>query len=118
MKNPAALHTLLKNLSVAASLLTCGTPALFSQAAPTSQDVQAMIAEIRDLRTRLAAVEAKLASYAPTTPVPSTTRPATEPQPPAPSGPTVSSGEQAPAAKPAPFAFGDFTWMNGQSRQK
>jgi hypothetical protein len=31
--------------------------------------------------------------------------------------PPAPSTAQSPS-KPAPFAFGDFTWMNGQSRQK
>jgi len=108
----------LTRLALAATLLGCGPVEMFAQAAPTSPDVEALAAEIRDLKSRLAAVEAKLDAYQAASAVPAA-RPVAEPQPstPAPSGPSLAAAE-SPAAKPAPFAFGDFTWMNGQSRQK
>jgi hypothetical protein len=104
--------------ALAATLLAFGTVEMFAQATPASQDVQALVAEIRELKSRLAAVEEKLVAHqaAPTVPA---VKPAVESQPstPAPGGPSASAAEHS-AAKSAPFAFGDFTWMNGQSRQK
>jgi hypothetical protein len=35
-----------------------------------------------------------------------------------PTGPVAAGGPATESAGEAPFAFGDFTWMNGQSRQK
>jgi hypothetical protein len=57
-------------LALAGTLLACGTVGVYVQPAPTSQDVQALAAEIGELKRRLAAVEAKLAAYqaAPVTP--------------------------------------------------
>jgi len=118
MKNSVAPYATARRLVLSATLLACGTVEMFAQATPTSQDVQALVAEIRELKGRLAAVEAKLDAYQ-AAPVVPAFEPAVESQPstPQPSGPSVSAAEH-PATKPAPFAFGDFTWMNGQSRQK
>jgi hypothetical protein len=121
MKNPFAPYAPARpaRLALATTLLACGTVEVFAQAAPTSQEVQTLVAEIGDLKSRLAAVEAKLAAYQ-TVPIAPASKPAVEspPSTPAPGGPSVSAAVEPPAAKPAPFAFGDFTWMNGQSRQK
>ena len=109
--------TRLTRLILGGALLACGAVGMFAQAAPASQDVQAMLAEIRELKGRLAAVEAKLDSYQAAAAVPAARPVESQPSTPAPNGPSVSAAEH-PAAKAAPFAFGDFTWMNGQSRQK
>jgi hypothetical protein len=118
MKHLFAPYATAPRLVLAATLFACGTVKMLAQAAPTTQDVQALVTEIRELKSRLAAVEAKLDAYQ-TVPVAPAGKPAAESQPstPASTGPSVSAAEH-PAAKPAPFAFGDFTWMNGQSRQK
>ena len=68
-------------------------------------DRQAMLNELQELKRRLAQLEARLA---PPTVVETAPALPAQPSPPA---------TEKPAA-PAPFAFGDFTWMNGQSRQK
>jgi hypothetical protein len=105
----------------------CFTPArLAAQAGATNQDVEALRQEVSELRKRLAEVDAKLATLTSTSPPspangvakafvePSrSSAPQTAPA----TAPSSASTEQA-ASKPAPFAFGDFTWMNGQSRQK
>jgi hypothetical protein len=91
--------------------------------APTPQ-VQALQEEVQDLKARLARVESLLAALAPAAPV--TTAAVATPAPPVPPIPAAAPAPAAPAeanaaqpaSKPAPFAFGDFTWMNGQSRQK
>ncbi|HEV3196655.1 MAG TPA: outer membrane beta-barrel protein, partial [Bryobacteraceae bacterium] len=120
MKNRFAPYgpACLTRLALSAMLLASGAVDMYAQAAPTSQDVQALAAEIGELKSRLAAVEAKLAAYQ-TVPAVSPGKPAVEPQPPTPtaSAPNLSAVEQS-TTKPAPFAFGDFTWMNGQNRQK
>jgi len=79
------------------------------------QDVQALVEEVRELKKRLADVESKLAAIpaASATPV---TIAKSEARPPAQPETTAAPSTKTP--KPAPFAFGDFTWMNGQSRQK
>jgi hypothetical protein len=53
----------LARLALAAALIAYGTVGMFAQTAPASQEVQALIAEIGELKGRLAAVEAKLATY-------------------------------------------------------
>src|SRR5579859_1788725 len=88
-----------------------GPSAAQTQAA--NPEVEALRAELADLKARFAGLEAKLAAISTTPP----------PQPSPPAAPaTTAAAPSAPAeqtaAKPAPFAFGDFTWMNGQSRQK
>ncbi|AKV03269.1 Outer membrane protein [Labilithrix luteola] len=50
---------------------------------------------------------------------PSSPSPAPEPPPPSSPAPPPPPASPAPAPAPsAPFAWGDFTWVNGQSRQK
>jgi hypothetical protein len=58
MKNPFPSHnpTRLTRLALAATALAYGTIGMFAQTAPASQDVQALIAEVRELKSRLAAV--------------------------------------------------------------
>jgi len=105
----------------AVALLTGGSALIPAQTRPVNEDLQALVAEVRDLKSRLAAVEAKLAAYQ--TPVaepsPAAKPSAAPPASPSPAAPeTAAPAPESKAAKPAPFAFGDFTWMNGQSRQK
>ena len=96
-------------------MLLCAAPSpLTAQTPATNSDVQALRAEVTELKARLAEIEAKLAAVPAVAP----------PQPSAGAAPattvtvaTAGAVEQR-AAKPAPFAFGDFTWMNGQNRQK
>ena len=104
-------------------LFFCWPITLVAQGAATDQDIQALRAEASELKRRLAELENKLAAFqtvaSPTKPVATES---VESQP-APTGQVVAGTPPAPAtgppaAKPAPFAFGDFTWMNGQSRQK
>jgi hypothetical protein len=76
----------------------------------TNPEVQALREEVDVLKARLAALETRLGALA-------TPPPATKISAP-PATPVETAAAEAPAAKPAPFAFGDFTWMNGQSRQK
>jgi hypothetical protein len=111
-------------LSLVVLVLSFVPSRLGAQAAPTSQEVQALRTEVGELQRRLAQLEAKLAAFSST--APSATPPVAasafvEPRPSA-AGQTEAAPAQAatekPAGKPAPFAFGDFTWMNGQSRQK
>ena len=74
-----------------------------------SQDISALLVEVKELKKRLADIEAKLAiKIAETTAVAA----------PAPTPVAPPPAQQAATAAAAPFAFGDFTWMNGQSRQK
>src|SRR5258708_19291486 len=101
MKNryPLGARSFRKQLSVAAAVLACGIAGLAAQDAPSSQDVQALVAEIGDLKTRLAAVEAKLASYPPSASlVASVTKPVTEAHPPTPTPttPTASTTNNPP----------------------
>ena len=58
MKNPSYSYipTRLPRLALAATLLAYGTVGIFAQTGPASQDVQALIAEGRELKSRLAAV--------------------------------------------------------------
>lgn len=61
------------------------------------------LAEVRELKERLAALESRLAA---------------SPSAPASSPTAVANTAPAPLpAKPEPFAFGDFTWLNGNNRQ-
>jgi hypothetical protein len=115
---------MITRLSLAVTLLSFSPPRLPAQAAATDQDIRALREEASELKRRLAELEAKLAAFPPAG------RPegdkltvkAIEPQrssavPVVAAVPPATATEQA-ASKPAPFAFGDFTWMNGQSRQK
>jgi len=104
---------------------------LAAQTAPADREVQALRAEVLDLKRRLADVESRLAAIAPPpaarpaspAPVPPAPPPAALPATTVPAVPAQTAAappapEPAAPSKPAPFAFGDFTWMNGQSRQK
>lgn len=113
-----------------------------SLAQTVSPEVAALQEEVRELKARLAGLESKLdalalnsapaasrpiVATAPLAPAVSTTSPLPSSLPSSgPSsapvveqtnGPSSAPTEQA-KTKPTPFAFGDFTWMNGQSRQK
>ena len=110
------MRNLLAFLVLAAVILTAPGWARAQAVAP-GPEVQALRQEVAELKSRLADVEARLAALSTATPsaaplpAPAAAAVAEAPAP----GPQV---EAAPAKKPAPFSFGDFTWMNGQSRQK
>ena len=103
---------------------------LLAQIATTNPEVQALRDEVNELKARLAGLESKLEALGLAT-APAANRvtaavplaPAVEQSSSKPV-PAVEQTEAQPASaaqvapKPAPFAFGDFTWMNGQSRQK
>src|ERR1700730_17649484 len=108
-------------ISLAVTLLFFSPSRLRAQAAATDQDIRALREEASELKRRLAELEAKLAAFPPAV------RPegdkltvnAIEPQPSS-AVPSIAAVPLAAAngqvdSKPAPFAFGDFTWMNGQS---
>jgi hypothetical protein len=113
------------------ALLPFATSRLAAQAPATDQNMQALREEVIEPKRRLAEVEAKLATLPPAVPAAADKLSATAPLKatrcrtaaglPAPVGDNAAlpapANAQA-ASKPAPFAFGDFTWMNGQSRQK
>jgi hypothetical protein len=111
-------------LSLAVTLLFFSPIRLPAQAAATDQDIQALREEASELKRRLAELEAKLAALPPAarSAGDKLTANSIEPQPSSAARltaavPPPAANEQV-ASKPAPFAFGDFTWMNGQSRQK
>ena len=100
-------------LLLTVTLLSFSPSDLLAQVPAVDKEVLALREEVSELKKHLAEVEAKLAAI----PIIKTA----DPQPSS-VAPTVAAApraatEQA-ASKPAPFAFGDFTWMNGQSRQK
>jgi hypothetical protein len=115
---------MITRVSLAVTLLSLSPSTLPAQTTATDQDIRALREEVSELKSRLAELETKLAA------LPPAARPAgdklmanaIEPQP-SPAAlftaavPPATATEQV-ASKPAPFAFGDFTWMNGQSRQK
>jgi hypothetical protein len=114
-------------LAIPATLLFVAPSRLPAQPAATDQEVQVLRQEVVELKSRLAELEAKLAAF-PAPPRPAIQKEVTtslvEPQasPATPvvaaSTPPASAADQPPSSKPAPFAFGDFTWMNGSNRQK
>jgi phage shock protein A len=63
MNNPFVPCATTRRIALAATLLACGTVEMFAQPAPANQDVQALVAEIKELKSRLSAVEAKLDAY-------------------------------------------------------
>lgn len=88
---------LLLSLSAFQSALAQGGPAPVAELSSATDLSPA--AELRALKERLSALEARLVS---------------------PVKPTPGAGTAAAAgalAKPEPFAFGDFTWLNGNNRQ-
>lgn len=95
-------------------------PSLLPAQTAAANEVQALREEVRELKARLAGLESRLDAFSPASPAP--VSPVVGAAPPA--GPVAqaspggaSVAEEA-TPNPAPFAFGDFTWMNGQSRQK
>jgi hypothetical protein len=87
-------------------------------AAPQQDDRAALRAEIEALKQKLAQLEQRVAAMPDAAP-PIPTAPAAAPAAPTPAAPVVQASTPPAANEPkAPFAFGDFTWMNGQSRQK
>jgi hypothetical protein len=99
-------------LLIAASLLSASP--LLAQTA-TDQEVRALREEVSELRKRMADLEARLG---PPPPAPRPMVAEAAPAPPVVAASPMPAPPDKPAEKPAPFAFGDFTWMNGQSRQK
>jgi hypothetical protein len=96
-------------------------PATPAAAAPPS-----MADELEALKRRIgeleAAMEAKAATPA-APPAPAAPSPAPQPAAAPPPAPTIPEALQAPDSTPGPdnstpFAFGDFTWLNGTSRNK
>jgi len=106
-------------------------------AAPTAKPVpsaDALADEIEALKKRIGELEAAMAAHAvPVEAAKSAARPADPPSPapapqqpaaaPAPPVPAIPEALQAPDATPGvdnftPFAYGDFTWLNGTSRNK
>ena len=79
-------------------------------AAPQLDDRAGLRAEIESLKRRLLDLEQRVAALPEAAAVP---LPVPSPAPAA----ALAAASPATEAK-APFAFGDFTWMNGQSRQK
>jgi hypothetical protein len=111
-------------ISLAIALLFFSPFRLPAQAAAKEQDIRALREEATELKRRLAELEANLAAFPPTARSEGDKLAvnANEPQPASAVAvvaavPPATATEQA-ASKPASFAFGDFTWMNGQSRQK
>jgi hypothetical protein len=88
-------------------------------AAAPQDDAASLKAEIEALKSKLAQLEKRVAAMPDAAP-----KPAPAATIPAPAAPVVTAAApQSPAPIQAstpkvPFAFGDFTWMNGQSRQK
>jgi hypothetical protein len=104
---------------------------LLAQTSATSPEVQALREEVNELKARLAGLESKLEAFALATPPAANRVTAAVPVAPAieqvsskpvpaveQTGAQPTSAVAQAASKPVPFAFGDFTWMNGQSRQK
>src|SRR5580704_13668870 len=87
-----------------------------AQTAATNPEVQALREEVSELKARLAGLESRLEAFSLTTSAPANAVVGAAPA----GGPVAqASRESAPVAEqatpnPAPFAFGDFTWMNGQ----
>ena len=75
--------------------------------------------EIEELKRRIEELEGERSAPAPAPPAPQTPAPAATPDP----APSIPEALQAPASTPGPdnftpFAFGDFTWLNGTPRNK
>ena len=114
-----------------ASAGTCRVDFLLAKAFPVVDPatVSAVEEELAALKKRIGELEAILhggsapvetASAA--APVPQSAPPAPAPQPP-PAAPAIPEALQAPEATPGvdnltPFAYGDFTWLNGTPRNK
>jgi len=99
-----------------------------AQSAGATESRADMLREINEMKSRLTALEEKLAkepdnSSAASTTVPAGNSPSAEPSTPAMAATTSPASEaiqstraEAPAEKSAPFAFADFTWLNGNPR--
>ncbi len=126
-----------RTLNMTGLAVLAATWALGQESAPaplTAVDREKVLEEIRELKQRLAKLEAIVEGSGAAPPETVTVAPAPAPaaQPqasaaaaPQPvagaSGPGAAAGtgtQGAPAQTKTPFGFGDFTWMNGQSRQK
>ena len=111
------------NVVFAATPFTPATPPSMEQELAAMKDrIAALEAELKARNTAEAPSAATAA--APPTPMPA---PSGTPQapaaPPAPAAPSIPEALQAPDPGPAvdnvtPFAFGDFTWLNGTPRNK
>src|SRR5271157_4203485 len=84
--------------------------------------------EIEALKERIAELEAAMAAHAAPAagtpaPAPAPQQPAAAPAPAAPAAPSIPESLQSPDSTPGvdnftPFAYGDFTWLNGTPRNK
>jgi len=87
-------------------------------AAPQQDDRAALRAEIESLKRKLSELEQRVAALPEAAPAPAAV-PAPAPAAVPAAAVVQAAAPSTPAAEPkVPFAFGDFTWMNGQSRQK
>src|SRR6202047_4200258 len=121
MRNPLAscVDHLITCLSLAAILLSVAPLRLDAQAPPAVVEMQDLRDEVSQLKKRLAQLEAKLEARLEARVEAKPVAPTSQaPAPPPPPAVAAAPASEQPASKPAPFAFGDFTWMNGQSRQK
>ncbi len=97
------------------------TPSIEEELAAMKERIAALEAELRARNTAEAAPAPSAPAPAPPAPAPPSQAPqAAAPAPPA---PAIPEALQAPDAAPAvdnatPFAFGDFTWLNGTPRNK
>jgi hypothetical protein len=139
--NSLIAKTRIVRFSLAMVCLAILPSLLRAQTAATSPEVQALQEEVRQLKERHVGVESRLSALSPSK-APETLRAtstnllpvvaalaSTRPVPigegsSAPAPASEQAGSEPPhlaeqtSSEPAPFAFGDFTWMNGQSRQK
>ena len=121
--DPAATDT-----ASAAAKTATGTPAAKTEA-EVSRDIAA---ELAVMKVRIEQLEAELKSHAPAestpeaaaTPAPAKSEPATPATASAaPAAATVQASSDTPSAKPgkpeptAPFAYADWTWLNGNRAQ-
>jgi hypothetical protein len=117
-------------MTMVALCLSTALPAQESPTAPTATPLspreQELLQKVEQLEQRLAALESRQQNANPASTGPDAhTVTDTHSDAPAP-GPTAKLGTQEPAgvpppdpnAKPTPFSFADFTWLNGNSRIK
>jgi len=84
---------------------------------PTDREI---VQELAAMKKRIAELEAKL-DHTNTQPAPMDSAKAVEPASSLPAASLAAVSEQSPTAKPekaAPFAFADWTWLNGNARTK